>query len=198
MTDRIDLHVELACIVGILPRERIEPQPLEIDVSMGIDLDVCGWTGDLTTSVDYGAVDAQVRFLSTHGHFRLIESLSVALLRLLLAPPPAEAPHAPLTKATLRIAKPTVLRSAVPAVTLSRDAGWAASPGDEVREGCIHRTLVDLPEVVAHRVMVPAGGTFAADGAAFGMGRGEAVSLPFTAETPEALLWVQRRPWSPA
>ncbi len=197
MTDRIDLHVDLACIVGILPRERIEPQPLSIDVGMELDLDDCGWTGKLETSVDYGAVDAQVRFLATHGRFRLIESLSVALLRLLLAPPPPDASHAPLARATVRIAKPTVLRSAVPAVTLHREAAWATRPGDDLLDGCIHRVLVDLEEVTARRVHVPAGQTFDAAGHAMRLATSESVPWPFTPETDQTVLWVQSRPWSP-
>ncbi|MEM6930574.1 MAG: dihydroneopterin aldolase [Myxococcota bacterium] len=195
--DRIDLRVDLACIVGILPRERIEPQPLAIDIGMEIDLDDCGWTGRLETSVDYGAVDAQVRFLATHGGFRLIESMSVALLRLLLADPPPKATHAPLVRATVRIAKPTVLRSAVPSVTLQRDAEWATRPGDEEVDGCAHRVLVDLEEITARRVLVPAGHSFDEVGHALLLRTSEAVPLPFTPSQDDALLWVQPRPWSP-
>ncbi|MEN0064773.1 MAG: dihydroneopterin aldolase [Myxococcota bacterium] len=196
MADRIDLHVDLACIVGILPRERVEPQPLEIDIGMVIDLDACGWTGDLTQSVDYGSVDTQARFLATHGRFRLIESLSVALLRLLLAPPP-EGTHAPLLSASVRIAKPTVLRSAIPAVNLERPATWAAHPPPETRDGCTHRVLANLTEVTAHRIEVPAGVRFESAGVAMALESGQAVALPFTADHPQTLLWVQSRPWTP-
>jgi len=200
--DRIELHTELACIVGILARERVEPQPLIFDVAMHVDLDACGRTGRLETSVDYGAVDAQIRFLATHGAFRLIESLSVALLGLLLAEPAPGDERAALQRASIRIAKPTVLRSAVPAVALERDAAWAQELPSTLDGDVHHRMLCDLPEVTARLVHLPAGARLASDGRGADrtlvLRTSAEVSLPFTADRPESLLWVQSRPWSPA
>ena len=82
--DAILLDVDLACIVGILPRERVEPQPLAVSLRMELDLERVGVTGDLGQGLDYAAVDAVVRFLAVEGRFRLIESLGITVLRAVL------------------------------------------------------------------------------------------------------------------
>ncbi|MBX2801680.1 MAG: dihydroneopterin aldolase [Myxococcales bacterium] len=179
--DHVQLDLELACIVGILPRERIEPQALSISLCMGMDLDPCGTTGDLEAGVDYGAVDSQVRYLCTEGRFRLIEVLGVALLRLVLAPPgPGEA-RAPLAWASVQIRKPSVLRSAVPGVFLRRDAPWA---GDGL-------ALADVREVTARRVVLPASSTLEGSPTAMLLDAApRVVQLPYEASEACTLLQV--------
>ncbi len=132
--DTIALELEVSCIVGILPRERVEPQPLHLTLDLELDLEAVGDTGDLERGVDYAAVDAEVRQLCVEGRFRLIESLALAILRAVL--------RGPVHRARVRIAKPTVMRAATPAVELERDAAWA---GDDP-------VLIDVPEVLARRV----------------------------------------------
>lgn len=134
--DRIDLDLEVCAIVGILPRERIEPQPMRISLRMELPLEPCGTTGELGAGVDYAEMDSRIRYLAVHGRFRLIESLAMAILRVVLDPPRAGEGRAAVERATVTIRKPAVLRAAEPSVTLSRDASWAG--GDAV---------VDLPEV---------------------------------------------------
>lgn len=141
----IGLRVDVSCLVGILPRERVEPQPLQIDLFLTLDLHRCGETGDLGASVDYGAVDAQIRFLAVEGRFRLLESLALAIARLVLLPPlPGEA-RAAVERVSVTIRKPTVLRAAEPRVVVCR--------GPEVLRGDV---LVDVPEVRIRRVAAPA------------------------------------------
>lgn len=134
--DRIDLDLEVNAIVGILPRERIEPQPMRISLRMELPLEGCGTSGDLSAGVDYAEMDARIRHLAVHGRFRLIESLALAILRVVLDAPRAGEARAAVRRATVTIRKPAVLRAAEPSVTLSREASWAN--GD---------TVVDLPEV---------------------------------------------------
>jgi FolB domain-containing protein len=171
--DAIALDLELSCIVGILPRERVEPQPIRVRLRLELDLEPVGETGQLERGVDYAAVDAQVRFLAVEGRFRLIESLGLAILRAVLV--------APVARAWVRIEKPAVLRAAVPAVELARERGWAA--GDR---------LVAVPEVEVARRRLDAGEQVAGD-AVFVVGRGPAVP-PFTAADPVTALVVRRRP----
>ncbi len=140
--DRIGLTVDLACIVGILPRERVEPQPLRIELELAVDLARCGDTGDLSASVDYGAVDEQIRWLATHGEFRLIESLALAISRLVLLPPAPTDARTQVRAVSVTIRKPTVLRASEPRVTMVR--------GPEILRG---ELLVDVPEVHARRVL---------------------------------------------
>lgn len=119
--DKVLLRSELACIVGILPRERVEPQRITVDVHMELDLEAVGTTGDLGRGVDYAAVDALLRFLAVEGRFRLIESLAVAALRGIVT--------GPVERATIEIRKPDVLRAATPGVSVTRDAAWARAAG---------------------------------------------------------------------
>jgi FolB domain-containing protein len=182
--DVIELDASVACIVGILARERVEPQPLRVALQLGLALGPTGETGDLARSVDYGAVDEQVRFLAVEGRFRLIESLALAVLRAVLLPPAADEARAAVAWAEVRIAKPAVLREAVAAVRLRRDATWAAAEPDGV--------LVALPEVAAHRRTLGAGEVLA-DGVALGIGalRGRLV-LPHRFERAATVLHVTR------
>lgn len=180
MTDAIVLETELACIVGILPRERVEPQPLQIRVEMGLDLDPCGVTGDLDKSVDYAVVDTQIRFLCTEGRFRLIEVLGVTILRLLLAAPAEGESRAALSWASVEIRKPAVLRAAVPAVRLRREAAWAASA----------HMLADVEEVRARRVVVAPGDRI--EGAGMALIGGSSLALPVVADEAGVAVVVQR------
>lgn len=169
--DAISLDVDLRCIVGILPRERVTEQALRISLRLELDLEAVGDTGDLRAGVDYAAIDRQVRFLATEGRFRLIESLGLAVLRLVLAPP--------VKSARVRIAKPEVLPGSLPAVELAREAAWAMSGA-----------LARLPEVEAGwRVLAP--GEELRDGAA--LGPDGPVAVPFRAAAPVVLLVVRRR-----
>jgi dihydroneopterin aldolase len=119
--DTVHLRSELACVVGILPRERVEPQRITVDVRMELDLESVGTTGDLGEGVDYAAVDALLRFLAVEGRFRLLESFALAALRGIVA--------GPVQRATIDIRKPDVLRAATPGVSATRDAAWARSAG---------------------------------------------------------------------
>ncbi|MEQ1571103.1 MAG: dihydroneopterin aldolase [Myxococcota bacterium] len=172
MMDAIELDVHLSCIVGILPRERIEPQPLEISARLELDLEGVGRSGDLERGVDYASIDAQFRFLAVEGRFRLLESLALALLRAALT--------GPVERASVRIAKPAVLRAAVPAIAVARSRGWAV--GDR---------WIDVPEVEVYRDVALPGVALTAD-AVFSLDAG-AVPCPFTPDRPTSVLVVRRR-----
>jgi dihydroneopterin aldolase len=146
VTDRIGLEVDVGAIVGLLPRERVEPQRLLVSLEMELSLEACGTSGDLAGGVDYAEMDARIRFLAVHGRFLLIESLAVAILRAVLDAPRSGETRARVRRATVTIRKPDVLRASVPSVTLCRDAAWAT--GD---------LLVDVPEATARFSTTPAG-----------------------------------------
>jgi dihydroneopterin aldolase len=149
--DSVELDLTLACIVGILPRERIEPQPLRVQVRMELDLEHTARTGALQRSVDYAAVDTLVRFLAIEGRFRLIESLGDAILRVLLLPPGPGEERAQIARASVRVSKPAVMLSALPSVALSREARWALAGAEAPRT-----VVAQLPEVeIARWVLAP-------------------------------------------
>lgn len=172
--DTIALDVDLDCIVGLLPRERVTPQPLRIALRLDVDLGEVGATGDLDRGVDYAAIDAEVRFLATEGRFRLIESLALVILRVVLVPP--------VVRAAVRVTKPAVLPGSVPAVELARDASWARTD-----------RLAQLPEVDVDRRLLVAGDSVPA-GVAFGLAgvRGP-LSVPYTATRACSVLVINRR-----
>ena len=67
--DRIELRgLRVTARVGVLPIEREQAQPLEVDLDVVVDLAAAGASDDLADTVHYGAVcDAVVRAIGT-GH----------------------------------------------------------------------------------------------------------------------------------
>jgi dihydroneopterin aldolase len=150
-----DLAVD--CIVGVLEREQRAPQRITLDVRMFAPLEVAGESGDLAASSDYAAIASQIRLIAEHGRFRLIESLAVAIARLVLAPPTAGEGRAQIASVELRIRKPEVLAPhAVPGVHLFRTARRPLSTF-EVAPGGWSEILVDLPQGGAWRIRLDPG-----------------------------------------
>lgn len=168
--DEVGLDLEVACIVGILPRERVEPQRIRVRVAMALDLGPVGDTGDLAAGVDYAVVDGLVRFLAIEGRFRLIESLGIAALRAILATPVQGEGRAAVRQASIRITKPTVLRAAEASVAMTRDAAWAHVPAVQRGAAAVMR-LLDVPEVRIARIF-GGDGPEPTDGAAFAVADG--------------------------
>lgn len=149
-------------IVGILASEQVAPQPLELQIKLGVDLDACGSSGDLSKSVDYAAVADQVRFIAQHGRWRLIESMGTCIARLLLAPPAAQASRAAVERVEIHIAKPTILGDlAVPEVVLRRKADWVRLPRRDVPSRTTLETLETTPLSAAYRVHIAPGTSYA-------------------------------------
>jgi dihydroneopterin aldolase len=76
-TDRIELRgLRVLGRVGILPTERAQDQPLEIDLDLEVDLAAAGASDSLDDTVDYGRVcDAAVAAVRD-GHVDLLERLA--------------------------------------------------------------------------------------------------------------------------
>jgi FolB domain-containing protein len=208
--DQVELRaLALECIVGILPRERVTPQPLVFDVSVGLALEMCGDTGDLSKSIDYAAIETWLTTLAQAGQFWLIESMALAAVRGLLLPPGEGEARAAIRAATVSIAKPTILGGrAVPSVRVSRRApvqlACVAGAGARCavlvrtpRDGAWRLELADGatwvagPEiggcVMAGRVNC--GGTSVEMGGALARGVGK-----FTAVGGPAVLWLAGTP----
>jgi 7,8-dihydroneopterin aldolase/epimerase/oxygenase len=84
--DVIELRgLRLAGIVGVLPHEQAQPQPLEVDLDVEVDLARPGASDDLADTVDYGALcDVAERVVSTTS-YALLEALAERLAADLLA-----------------------------------------------------------------------------------------------------------------
>lgn len=70
-----DLHVH--CIVGILPRERVETQDLFLDVEMDLDFAEAARTEHVKHTVDYAAVSAMLTETIQSRKYQLVETLAV-------------------------------------------------------------------------------------------------------------------------
>lgn len=170
--DRIDLvDLKLDCILGVLDAEQRAPQPLVGRVSLWLDLDASGHSGRLDQTVDYAAVATQLSFVAAHGRFRLLESMSLAMLRLVLLPPAAGEARARVQRMALRLRKPTILGElATPGTRFSRDAAWAARRDPvPLADGVRADVLVDTGREGAWRVHLEEGAAWApaADRAVF-------------------------------
>ncbi len=68
--------LELECIVGVLPEERHNPQPVRINLQLGCDLAAAGESDDLNHTVDYREVRERVIELVVNSSYGLIEKLA--------------------------------------------------------------------------------------------------------------------------
>lgn len=90
MTDRIELRGLVASgICGALPEEQERAQPLEVDLDVFADLAEAGRTDDLATTIDYGAVAAEIERIITQERFVLLERLAERLAEAVLVHPRA-------------------------------------------------------------------------------------------------------------
>ena len=87
-TDYIHIRdLELECIVGILPEERLRPQPVRINLRLGCDLAAAGNSDDISQTVDYRQVRARVIELVVNSRFGLIEKLAQKIAESVLEVP---------------------------------------------------------------------------------------------------------------
>lgn len=157
LPDAITLECELDCIVGILARERREPQRLRASFELELDLEPCASSGDLGKSLDYARIDGMFRTLAGHGGFLLLETLALAAVRWILLPPGSGEARGHVEQATLHITKPEVLPGSLPGVRLTRRASALPVETRTLAQGVTARVLADLDEVTALRVEVRQG-----------------------------------------
>lgn len=68
-------QLQLHCIIGILPAERVNPQPLLIEVAMEADFSEAAASESVTDTVDYAAVAARLQSLVHERQYQLVETL---------------------------------------------------------------------------------------------------------------------------
>ena len=87
--DRIELRgLRLPARVGVLPIEREQDQPLEIDLDVVVDLGPAGASDDLADTVHYGAVCDAVAEAVGGGHVALLERLAEVVAQAVLGVDP--------------------------------------------------------------------------------------------------------------
>ena len=79
-TDLIELkRLEVECIIGVYPRERIQTQPLVVHLALETDSRVAGRGGGLASTIDYSQIAGEVKFLLEGCRFELIEEAAEAI-----------------------------------------------------------------------------------------------------------------------
>ncbi len=71
-TSIVDL--EITCIIGINPNERVEEQPLLIDINLDIDLGDSAFSDDINKTIDYTIIAEMATQLAIEKKYNLIES----------------------------------------------------------------------------------------------------------------------------
>lgn len=104
MTDTIELRgLRVLAFCGILPEEVERRQPFEIDVDVDCDLTDAGATDDLSNTIDYGGLVAQITALADEGKYGLLERFASDVAALVLKNELATA-----TRVTIRKLRPPV------------------------------------------------------------------------------------------
>ncbi len=84
--DRIELRgLHLSGIVGVLPQEQAQAQPLEIDLDIALDMADAGGSDSLTDTADYGALCDVTEQVVTTTNFQLLETLAQRIAKEVLA-----------------------------------------------------------------------------------------------------------------
>lgn len=103
--DRIfieDLRVD--CIVGIYAHERKFPQPLRVDLELGLDTAEAAYTGRIAATCDYSRVADEVATMLNFRRYKLLEMAAEELAAMLFGV------HPMLDDLRLRLHKPQAMR----------------------------------------------------------------------------------------
>ncbi|MBL4585107.1 MAG: dihydroneopterin aldolase [Pseudomonadales bacterium] len=81
-------RLELECIIGILPAERITPQPLFIDVEMDCDFTAAAASEHVSDTVNYAEIATLLEELVHKKAYQLVETLVAQACDLILETEP--------------------------------------------------------------------------------------------------------------
>ena len=104
MTDAIELRsLRVLAFCGILPEEVERRQPFEIDVDVDCDLSAAGASDDLSKTIDYGGLVAEIQALADDERYGLLERFASDIAKVVLGHELATA-----TRVTVRKLRPPV------------------------------------------------------------------------------------------
>ncbi|MBK8169870.1 MAG: dihydroneopterin aldolase [Sandaracinaceae bacterium] len=157
-TDIIRIQgLRVDCVVGVNPHERVQTQPLVLDVELTLSTEAAAVHERLRESVDYASVSAQLSFLLESCKFRLLETAAHALARYLLAPPALGERRAAVDALRLRLTKPDALHgNGVPSLEIARDASWVTLTHEEKPFGTVD-VIQETAEAGIYRLNVAPG-----------------------------------------
>ena len=86
MTDTIELRsLRVMAFCGILPEEVERRQPFEIDVDVDVDLTAAGESDDLSNTIDYGGLVAQIQELADQQRYGLLERFATDIAKVVFS-----------------------------------------------------------------------------------------------------------------
>ena len=98
--------LEVTCIIGIHPHERVQEQILLLDISLDVDLGDTTFSDDINDTIDYTVIAELATRLAVSNKYSLIESLCHDLNNLLLDK------FAIIQQSTVTVKKPNALKKA--------------------------------------------------------------------------------------
>jgi 7,8-dihydroneopterin aldolase/epimerase/oxygenase len=77
-------NLRIDCVIGVYEHERIEAQPVFIDVEVDYDFAAAATSDAIEHAVDYGGIASMATELARHRRFQLLETMAEELAALLL------------------------------------------------------------------------------------------------------------------
>ncbi len=116
--DVIELRgLRLSGVVGVLPHEQEQAQPLELDLDVALDLGPAGTSDHLADTVDYGALCALVEVQVVGERYALLEALAERVAQAVLA---ADERIEQVTVAVRKLRPPVAQQLATSGVRITR------------------------------------------------------------------------------
>ena len=78
------VDLEITCIIGILPNERVEEQTLLLDINLDVDIGDSTFADDINETIDYTIIAEMATQLAITKKYNLIESFCRDLNNLFL------------------------------------------------------------------------------------------------------------------
>jgi 7,8-dihydroneopterin aldolase/epimerase/oxygenase len=118
LRDTIELRgLRLSAVVGILPHEQAQAQPLELDLDAVVDLGPAGRSDDIADTVDYGELCARVEAAVTGRRHALLEAVAERVASAVLA---ADGRIEQVTVAVRKLRPPVAQQLATSGVRVTR------------------------------------------------------------------------------
>jgi FolB domain-containing protein len=132
-SDLIELkRLEVECIIGVYPRERVEKQSLIVHLGLETDTSKAGRGGGLAATIDYSQIAGEVRFLLEACEFELIEEAAEAIAAWLLSPGKVRKGQSRIHRVQVALDKPAAMGgNALPCITITREAADYAYDGED-------------------------------------------------------------------
>ena len=78
------IDLEITCIIGILPNERVKEQTLLLNINLDVDIGDSTFADDINETIDYTIIAEMATQLAITKKYKLIESLCSDLNKLFL------------------------------------------------------------------------------------------------------------------